>query len=422
MRSSNSAIVEWRSFWFLPIAAALGYSTSVIHIYSIGPFIDPLQHEFGWSRAQVSMGITIASIIGAVFCVPIGLLVDRTGPRRIGLIGVLLMTGAFALFSTATGTIANWILLWICAAFGALWVQASVWTSAVASRFRTSRGLAFAVTLSGASFAASAYPKLATWLIDAYGWRTAYAWMAGIWAALVFPILLLCFHSAPVKGLSVKGQAQPAEANASDNAVPLTGLTLAEGLRSPALYKLLAASGLFTFTAIAALVHFVPILKDQGASPASAANIASLIGIFSVIGRLGTGMLLDRFPGHRVGAVVFMAPVIASVLLLWNGSNPICQMIAAASIGLTVGAEIDVIAFLAAKHFGLKHFGALYGTLLMALSLGTAFGPLAAGAVYDHFGSYAPFLGLTIVFMLLGALALLSLGQPPQLDAVESTQ
>lgn len=70
-------MAEWRGFWALPVAAPLGYSTAVLHAYSLGPFIEPLQHDFGWSRAQISIGITIAGVVGALFSVPIGLLVDR---------------------------------------------------------------------------------------------------------------------------------------------------------------------------------------------------------------------------------------------------------------------------------------------------------------------------------------------------------
>ena len=112
MAVSSDAIAEWRSFWFLPFAAALGYSTSVIHVYSIGPFIEPLQQAFGWSRAQISIGLTISSFISAIFCIPVGILVDRTGPRRVGLIGVLLISAAFGLLGTMTGTMANWAALW----------------------------------------------------------------------------------------------------------------------------------------------------------------------------------------------------------------------------------------------------------------------------------------------------------------------
>ncbi|MBY0422097.1 MAG: hypothetical protein K2Q06_07320, partial [Parvularculaceae bacterium] len=154
-----------------------------------------------------------------------------------------------------------------------------------------------------------------------------------------------------------------------------------------------------TFAAIGVVVHFVPVLKDSGADAMAAAGIASLIGIFSVIGRLGTGFLLDRLPAHVIGAVAFLLPVLASGLLLLDGSNPLFQSVAAAAFGLTVGSEIDVIAYLAARHFGLKNFGALYGALIMALALGTAFGPLAAGAIHDANGSYASFLALSMALL-----------------------
>lgn len=415
MGVTKSAAAEWKSFGFLPFAAALGYATSVLHVYSLGPFIGALQLEFGWSRAQISAGLTVAALISSAGCIPVGMLVDRVGPRRVGLIGVLAMCGAFALASTATGTTANWLALWAVIAVGTFFVQATVWTSAVASRFEASRGLAFAITLSGASISATLFPMIATWLIGAYGWRTAYVAMGGMWALLVLPLLFLFFRGA-------KDQARKPQQAAGPDVPPavLTGITLAEGLRSPTLYKLLMAAGLFAFTAIGVVVHFVPILTDSGATPLSAAGIASLVGIFSIIGRLGTGMLLDKFAGHLVGTVAFLIPIPACVLLLIDGANPLSQAVAAAIFGLTVGSEVDVIAYLAAKHFGLKNFGALYGVLQMALAFGTAFGPFAAGAVFDRYDSYAPFLMLTTVLMAASAVALFTLGPAPSRVAVAS--
>jgi MFS family permease len=408
---ASNAAQEWRGYWYLPLIAALGYATSVIHVYAIGPFIEPLQTEFGWSRAQISFGLTISSFISAVFCIPVGMLVDRIGPRRIGLVGVLLMTGAFALLGTTTGGKANWALLWGVIAFATLGVQATVWTSAVNSRFEKSRGLALAITLSGASISAALFPVLATWLIAAYGWRMGFTGLGALWAMLVFPFLLFFFRGAQDQ---LRDQLKSRTVVAAPEvARVLTGLTIGEGLRTPALYKLLLAAGLFSFTAVGTLVHFVPILTGAGVPRLEAAGIASLIGIFSIIGRLGTGFLLDRFRAQHIGALAFMLPVIGLSLLLLDSGNPLYQMTAAATIGLTLGAEVDVIAYLAAKYFGLRNFGALYGAMVMALSLGTSFGPLSAGAIFDSFGSYTPFLTLNIALMAFSALALLSLGPAP---------
>ena len=404
MTDSQAATHEWRRYGTLPVAAAIGYSTAVLHTYGIGAFVAPLQQEFNWTRAQISAGITIVGLAGAFLSVPMGMLVDRLGPRIVGLIGVVLMTGAFAFLGTATGSSANWLALWSLMAFANLWLQATVWTSAVGSRFEKSRGLAFAITLSGASLSGAVFPVLSTWLIGAYGWRTAFAAMGGIWAAVVLPVMLLFFRGAQDVAGAQRGAARAA-------AGFLPGSSVREGLRSPAFYKLLVASGLFTFTALGIVVHFVPILKDRGADPLAAASVASLVGLFSLFGRLVTGVLLDRLPAHRVGAVVFLLPIVACALLFFDGANPLSQSAAAAAFGLTLGAEVDVIAYLMTRHFGLKHFGVLFGAITGSLALGSAFGPLAAGAAFDRFGSYAEFLVLTMLFMAVSSIALMSVGR-----------
>lgn len=401
--SKSSTAAEWRANFMLPVVAALGYSTSVIHIYGLGAYLEPLQTAFGWSRSQATVGLTIATFINAVFCVPIGALVDRLGPRSVGLLGVLLTSAAFALIGTATGGAANWYLLWAVLAFATLPVQATVWTSAVASRFEHSRGLALAVTLCGASIGASVFPLLATWLIGAYGFRTALLLEGVLWATLTFPTLLLFFRGARDR---VKTQV------AAPPIAALPGVSVREGLRSTVFYRLFLASALFTFTIIALVVHFVPILKDRGADPMAAAGVASLVGLFSIAGRLLTGLLLDRFRAAFVGASVFLLPILACALLLLAGESRPAQMSAAAIIGLTLGSEVDVIVYLTTRHFGLKHFGTIYGGLLTALSLGTAFGPLAAAGVHDRTGSYQSFLILTMVCMAASSVALATLPKP----------
>ncbi len=102
-----------------------------------------------------------------------------------------------------------------------------------------------------------------------------------------------------------------------------------------------------------------------------------------------------------------------AALLLVDGTDPVSQTIAAALFGLTLGAEVDVIAYLAARYFGLRNFGGLFGGLVAALSLGTAFGPLAAGLSFDRFGGYSEFLVLTMVLMAISSAALASLRPAP---------
>ncbi|WNG87397.1 MFS transporter [Mycobacterium sp. ITM-2016-00317] len=410
-KSGSAAVTEWRRYGPLPVAAGLGYSIGVIHVYSLGAFMQPLQDEFGWSRAETSAGLTIVGMAAAAAAMPIGLMVDRLGPRRVGLVGVALMGGAFALLGTATGSMTNWLLLWAVLAFAAFWVQTTVWTSAVASRFETSRGLAFAVTLSGGSLAAAVFPALATLFIGEWGWRGAFFGLGAVWAALVLVAVWFFFRGAQDDKVARARIVRPSAPPVAPAELP--GVTLREGLRSATFYKLLVAAGLFAFTTLGIVVHLVPILRDAGAEPLAAAGTAALVGVFSIVGRLGVGVLLDRFPGRVVGACAYLVPILGCAALLIDGSNPVSQTVAAALFGLTLGAEVDVIAYLASRYFGLKNFGGLFGGLVAALSLGTAFGPLAAGATSDHFGGYTNFLILTIVLMGISSLALASLRTPP---------
>ncbi|MET1755332.1 MFS transporter [Novosphingobium sp. RD2P27] len=398
------ALAEWRAYPMLPIAAAFGYATSVIHIYGFGPYVVPVSEEFGWSRAMVTAGISIATIVQAFFGILIGLAVDRFGPRPFALLGILLVPSAFALLGTATGDDWNWYLLWGFLALCVLPVQATIWTSAVASRFTVSRGLAFAVTLCGASIAATVFPLTATWLIGSVGWRLAAAAQAAIWLVIAFPIIFVFFRSAFDRA---KGSGR----GAGHKPVPrdLPGATLREGIFSSIYIRLFVSCLLFTFTILALVVHFVPILSGRGVDPVVAAGLASLIGIFSLIGRLTTGLLLDRFPASLVGAVVFVLPVGSCLILLLASTSYATLAIAATLVGLTLGAEIDVVVYLLSRHFGLKNFGGLYGGLLAALSIGTAAGPLVASTVYDRTGSYAPFLWTVLGFMAASSIAIGSL-------------
>lgn len=402
-QTAPSALAEWRRHYTLPVAAAFGYATSVIHIYGFSPFIVPVSSAFGWSRTQTTVGLTIATLVQALMSVPVGLAVDRYGPRVLGVIGVLLSASAFAYIGTASGSKANWYLLWLLMALATLPVQATIWTSAVASRFEKSRGLAFAVTLCGASIAQMYFPYVGARLIAAYGWEKAFAYQAAIWIALAFPLIFLFFRGA-------RDSKRPNESALTSLS---TGMSFAEGLRSSVYLRLIGTSLMLTFAMVALSFHFVPMLTAKGKSATEAAGIAALIGLASLVGRLGTGLLIDRFRASLVGGLVFLLPAVGALVLITSDSAGAGPMIAAALIGLTLGAEIDVLVYILTRHFGLRNFGALYGAILAALSIGTAIGPLVAANVFDRTGSYDAFLWGTVALMLASSAALFSLPRPP---------
>jgi MFS family permease len=388
---------EWRAYGYLPIVAAVANIATVIHIYTLGPFMAPLQEEFGWSRAQISSAITVSNGINAGLGVVIGFLIDKYGPRRIGLIGICVMAAAFASVSTATGSYWNWIFLWFLISLGAAWTQPTIWTSAVSSRFDAGRGFAIAVTICGTSVGATMLPIIATEAILNFGWRWAYIVIGAGYFVMAMPLAFLFFRGA------ADGQARASKQKAPEPQRVLVGMEAREAFRSFTFYRLSIAGLLFAFCAMASIVHFIPILTDRGIGAVEAAGIAGLIGVASLTGRFITGYLLDRFQPERVALVAFALPVFAALLLLY-GDGPLAYSLAAIVIGASLGGEYDIVIYLTTRHFGLKRFGAIFATVLVFLTGATALGPLTAGAIFDRFGSYEYYLWLTIPMVMLSAL------------------
>jgi MFS family permease len=407
------ARAEWRSYWPLPFVAALGGSATSIHIYSMGAFFQPLQDAFHWSRAQVSIGTTVAIAMGAVLNPVIGILIDRFGPRRVGLFGIAFICSAWALLGTATGTTENWIALWLLVAAGGLCVQPMVWAAAVASRFNAARGIAVGITLCGPASGIAVFPPLSAWLIEHYGWRMGFIGLGAIWAALLLPLCFLYF-----RGAADGGRARRKTTRAAADVLP--GLWVREALRRSAFYKLMIAATFFTFTLVGITVHLVPILVDGGISTMTAATFTGIGGVCAILGRLATGYVLDRFQAPRVAAAAMILPISGCALLLLHGGWW-TQGAAALLLGFAMGAEFDLVTYLATRHFGLRRFGVLFGIVMVPMASGTATGPLIASAIHDSFKSYDPFLWVAMPMLAIGALLLTLLGPFPKFGAGNGT-
>ena len=407
--TGEGALSEWRHFWWLPMAGAVGYSTFALQTYIIGPFVIPLEQEFGWSRTEVMWGFTLSNLIGVFFNLAVGVLIDRIGTRVAGITGLFIKTGAIALLATATGTFLNWTLLWTLIAIGALLIQSTVWTKLVSARFDRARGLALALALSGSSLSAFIVPVLATKLIALYGWRAAFPGVAAIWLTVALPVVWFFYRD--------RGRERSRERAAAAGTVPaeprdLPGLTLAEGMRSSVFWRLFFASMSYSIYAVAMAPNLVPLLVGKGQTAMAAAGIASLMGLIALGSRLSAGFLLDVLPSHVVGALIFLLPVAGCLILLIDQPSITMLILAVISIGMTVGAEFDVIVYLTSRHFGLKAFGALFGGMITAGAAGGAIGPVLAGWIHDNYGNYNPLLIFMVAIMLVSSLLVLSTGRP----------
>jgi nitrate/nitrite transporter NarK len=168
------------------------------------------------------------------------------------------------------------------------------------------------------------------------------------------------------------------------------------------------------------LIHLVPLLTDRGVSPQQAALATSLLGGALLLGRVGAGCLLDYFHASAV-ALSFFCGAALGFVLLWNGAAGSLAFAAAFLIGLGLGAEGDIIAYLVSRYFGLLAFGEIYGYAFAAFTLGGVVGPLLMGIGFDSTGSYELMLGVFVFASLLAAALMTRLGPYRLWEAASAT-
>lgn len=403
--ATGDARNEWKSGWPVVAASLAGFTLISFYTFSFGAFIGPIEKEFGWSRAQISIGLTVITVSAGLLTPVLGMVVDRFGPRRVGLPGALSYAATYGLLGLTTANIWSWWGLWFLLAFTVIGIKPLVWTTAVASTFDRNRGFALAIALCGGGLTQAFAPAYSTWAIDSFGWRGAYPFLAISMGLVVFPILFWGLHSGADKGKGAR----------RDDAGPqpaLHGLSAREALRTGQFVKLAVAAFAFTVAAIGIVPNLMPILISFDYGRNEAAAVAGVAGIASICGRLGTGALLDRFNPNLVAGTVVLLPV-ASCLLLLAAPGSVAVAIAAVAIfGLALGSEVDVIAFLTARQFGTRHYGVIFGVISGLWAIATGTGPTLVNRIYDLTGGYELALQLVIPLFALTSLLLYTLGKP----------
>jgi MFS family permease len=398
-----SAGSEWRRSWTVVAASVVGLILLTVNVYSTGVMVVPLEREFGWSRAEIFSGPMIVSCVGVLVAPFLGMAIDRFGARRIAIVGATLYCFAIGLLSTATGNIWSWWALWSVVALTTAFISPTVWMAAVSSLFSASRGLALAVTLCGTGLGAGLIPIASNIFLNQFGWRQAYIALAVFWGLITLPLLVFLFSSATDR------QRGTVAVETAAKRAALSGLSKREGFLSWVFVKLLVAASAICLVISGLIVNLVPILRWQGIASSTAAAVAGIVGVGTVVGRLCTGVLLDRLDARIVAAVGVAAPIATSLLLIGApGSIPVA-MAAVAIVGLAAGAELNAVAYLASKYFGLRNFGALFGTISGFLVLTNGLGPLVLNSVYDVTHSYAVGLWLVIPFSLLSSILFVTL-------------
>ena len=381
---------EFSRHWLLVLVCAIGIGVGVsaLPFYTQGLFIEAWTAEFGWTRAQASLGILGSTLALAAVLPFIGSIVDRYGlvtPVMISLLGLSL---AYVMLGLFVQSIASFVMLAMLQAILGSASSPLAYTRGINSVFDKQRGLALGVALSGAGAAATFGPSLVSSAIDAFGWRGAYYAMA-LFTLVVGTVIIIVL--ARLKSAKTSAQIDVQAAR--------EGLKAAKA--SATYWLVMAAIFCLSLGLGGLMIHFVPILLDIGFTTSEAVKVAGVIGIAVVLGRLLVGFAVDRIFAPHVAIAILFACICGVLALAVFGT--VVAVPAAFVIGFSVGAEVDLIGYLVARYFGMHAYGQIYGRQYSTFLIATGLSPVILGAVRDATGSYTASLFTAAAFITLSA-------------------
>jgi MFS family permease len=311
------------------------------------------------------------------------LLIDRRGARGVIAGSALLFALGVFLLPTFPNSLLFFGLVTFLIGLVAIGTAPVGYLSVLPRVFSQRLGLALGLSMTGLGVGAMLFPIAAQIWIAAYGWGTAYRLMAGV-------ILLLGVLAVPILSWGAGPAASVAGARKQDRLGSPAGDTLQAALCSWRFWMIGAVFFVTGAYVLGAVIHMSALLTDRGIPPHVAAGIVSLIGVGLVVGRVGTGAMLDRFPVRAVTGTAFLlgSAGLCTVVPEVHASLPVIAA-GAVLLGVCVGAEGDLMPFIVRRQFGLKSLGALYGVIFSTYALGAMAGPVVYALAFDATRSYS---------------------------------
>jgi MFS transporter, OFA family, oxalate/formate antiporter len=404
--SPSEFSVGWKVLLASMIGVMLGASPMTFN--TIGSFIGPLHKEYGWDFKWISFGVTIFGVTASLLAPLFGSWADKYGVRRVVLWSLLAFGLTFGCFAFISDNIATYFAVWLLVGLVGIGSTPVTWTRAVNMWFVAHRGLALGITLVGTSLAALFIPPFALEMIDRFGWRTAYLCIAALPLLVALPLAYLLFREP-------RPEERPAALTIGGT--DLIGVTRQQAMQDKRFWIMFASISCVALAYGGAHIHFKEMLTLHKFSAGDIKLGLMIIGLGILVGRLLTGVLLDRFWAPLVTLPILCAPAISCFLLADDGMSVPAGFVAAGLLGFAAGAESDLIAYLAGRYFGMAHYGKIYGWLYMPFGMASAISPFLYGMARDSTGHYDIMLYAAMGLFVLGAVLLLFLGKYPDLQA-----
>ena len=363
-------------------ATAIGAGVS---IWSFGLYVEPLEDEFGWSRAQVSAGFSISLAAAGIAGPLVGRWIDLRGPRVVILTGAILTAVTYALLALTSSLWQWFFFLSINAVFRQM--MFFIPFMALISRwFAQKRGVALGIL--GAGFSMGAFVAVAVEaVISEFGWEASFIFSAIVTIGFFVPISLLLIRDNPEDvGEYVDGEPQTKEDRASPPL--LQGMSSREAMRTPLFWFIAVAMTLFLFGVFGWIVHQVPFYESIGVSRSTAAQIVALTAAGGIFSRLGFGFIVHRFRRVEIAAMWLLAFLMTGMLVLSIDTSAVAIAIFVVVWVVGSGGGPLLEPLLLTRAFGLSHFATILGLVGVIETAGIIASPLLAGVIFDATDSY----------------------------------
>jgi MFS family permease len=345
--------------------------------YTSGVFTKAITDDTGWTRGTIAAAGLPANLLITSTLPLVGWAVDAYGTRRIALLSSILFAIGMSLLGQFSQTPALYSLLLVVAYACGFALTPLPYAQIVSGWFDKRRGLALGLMLTMSGLATALFPPLSSALITEFGWRNAYALLGFVVFAIAAFAAVVLLRDPPQLANRTLGR---------EDSTP--GLPVRSALTRRAFWTLFAGFFLISIAIGGGSTSLPLILTDRGVPPQQASFIMTIVGATMVVGRLSLGALLDRMFAPRLTAMVFLAPTVAFGVLLLPDTTSANAMIAAGFLGLALGAEVDALTYIVSRAFGIRYLGRILGFLMVAFTLGLAFGPALFGKIHDQFQNY----------------------------------
>ena len=375
---------------------------------TLAVFIFPMSEDLGWSRTLIAGAASLGGLVATVASPLVGWALDRYGARAILTVSVLILGLSTVSLAWATVPVAFYL------AYGLGRVIFSsplnIGPSVVVSRwFVRRRGRATGILFLSHSLGMITFPLIAGLVIKYRGWEDAWAVLGVlVWILALGPVSMLVRQSPESVGLLPDGDPpqQTDEGKEAAAAAEEPNWTLREAARTPTLWLLAMATGSLFLLQSGTNIHQGAYFLDQGLGVGISAASLSLNAVFTGVGSIFWGWLVDRVPVRFTYAGV--ALMMAVALVLFPIADTTAEALVVASIfGTAVGGILVVPVVAYANYFGRRSLSVIRGVTEPFVSLGQAIGALFSGIIYDVTGSYKDaflilaILGLATIAMLL---------------------